>query len=131
MTDPHAESIAFREALLKSEHLRIRIVLGAILAAFLLRTIRGISLGGGHENFVSWLMMFGLLGLFVIFEFLMLRAVNRAIEGARLLPNWMWLSSILLESLLPDLPQPWWQGRSESKSMPHSERQKCDVEWIT
>jgi len=103
MTDPHAESIAFREALLKSEHLRIRIVLGAILAAFLLRTIRGISLGGGHENFISWLMMFGLLGLFVIFEFLMLRAVNRAIEGARLLPNWMWLSSILLESLLPAL----------------------------
>jgi len=103
MTNPRAESIAFQEALLKSEHLRIRIVLGAILAAFLLRTIRGIILGGGHENFISWLMMFGLLGLFVTYEFLMLRAVNRAIQGARLLPNWMWFSSILLESLLPAL----------------------------
>ena len=101
MTDPQAESIAFREALLKSEHLRIRIVLGAIIAAFLLRTIRGIILGGGHDDFVSWLMMLGLLGFFVTYEFLMLHAVNRAIQRVRLLPNWMWLSNILLETLLP------------------------------
>ena len=53
MTNSRDESIAFREALLKSEHLRIRIVLGAIIAAFLLRTIRGITLGGGRENLVS------------------------------------------------------------------------------
>jgi hypothetical protein len=52
MTNPRAESIAFREALLKSERLRIRIVLGTIIVAFLLRTIRGIIVGG-HENFVS------------------------------------------------------------------------------
>ncbi len=103
MTNLRAESIAFREALLKSEHLRIRIVLGAIIAAFLLRTIRGIILGGGHDNFVSWLMMLGLLSLFVTYEFLMLRAVNRAIQRVRLLPNWMWLSNILLETLLPAL----------------------------
>jgi len=164
--------------------------------------------------------MLGLLGLFVTYEFLMLRAVNGAIQRVRLLPNWMWLSNILLETLLPglavaflssasidliyrplanpaglaffvfislstlrlnpascrlcgviaagsylaaaaylgwrpslsgahpcflrkklssvmlppsslpDLLPPWWQRRSESKSMPHSERQKRDVRWI-
>jgi len=101
MTSLRAESTAFREALLKSEQLRIRIVLGAIIAAFLLRTIRGTIQGGGHDNFVSWLKMLGLLGLFVTYEFLMLRAVNGAIQRVRLLPNWMWLSNILLETLLP------------------------------
>jgi len=103
MTNSRDESIAFREALLKSEHLRIRIVLGAIIAAFLLRTIRGITLGAGRENLVSWLMMLGLLSLFVTYEFVMLRAVNRAIQRVRELANWIWLSNILLETLLPAL----------------------------
>ena len=103
MTNSRAESIAFREALLKSEHLRIRIVLGAIIAAFLLRTIRGTILGGGRENLVSWLMMLGLLSLFVTYEFAILRAVNRAIQRVRELANWIWLSNILLEALLPAL----------------------------
>jgi serine phosphatase RsbU (regulator of sigma subunit) len=102
MTNLRAESTAFREALLKSERLRIRIVLGAIIAAFLLRTIRG-TIVGGQENFVSWLLTLGLLGLFVAYEFLMLGAVNRAIQKARELANWLWLSNILLETLLPAL----------------------------
>jgi serine phosphatase RsbU (regulator of sigma subunit) len=102
MTNLRAESTAFREALLKSERLRIRIVLGAVIAAFLLRTIRGIIVGG-QENFVSWLLTLGLLGLFVAYEFVMLGAVNRAIQKARELANWLWLSNILLETLLPAL----------------------------
>jgi serine phosphatase RsbU (regulator of sigma subunit) len=101
MTDPRTESIAFRVALLKSEYLRIRIVLGTILAAFLVRTIQDIILGGGRENLVSWLMTLGLLGFFVAYEFVMLRAVNHAIQKVRQLANWIWLSNILLESLLP------------------------------
>jgi len=64
MTDPRTESIAFRQALLKSEYLRIRIVLGTIVAAFLIRTLRSITLGGGRENFVAWLMTLGLLSFF-------------------------------------------------------------------
>lgn len=103
MTDPRAESIAFGGALLKSEHLRIRIVLGAVIAAFLLRTIRGIIQGGGHENFVSWLMFLVFLGVFVAYEFAMLSAVKRAIQRVLQLPNWIWLSNILVESLLPAL----------------------------
>jgi hypothetical protein len=102
MTNLRVESIAFREALMKSERLRIRIVLWAIIASFLLRTIRGIIVGG-HENFVSWLLTLGLLGLFVIYEFVTLRAVNRAIQRVRELANWIWLSNILLEALLSAL----------------------------
>jgi predicted Co/Zn/Cd cation transporter (cation efflux family) len=102
MTNPRAESIAFREALLRSEHLRIRIVLGAIVAAFLVRTVREIIVGG-HNNLVSWLTMFGLLSLFVAYEFVMLRAVNRAIHRVRELVNWLCLSNIFLEALLPAL----------------------------
>lgn len=52
MSDPHTGSAAFQQALLKSERLRIRIVLGAIGAAFLLRTIRALIVGG-YENLFS------------------------------------------------------------------------------
>lgn len=101
MTDPRTESIAFRQALLKSEYLRIRVVLGTIVAAFLIRTIRCITLGGGRENFVAWLMTLGLLSFFVVYELVMLRTVNRAIQNVRHIANWIWLSNIVLESLLP------------------------------
>jgi serine phosphatase RsbU (regulator of sigma subunit) len=101
MTDPSAESVAFRQALLKSEYLRIRIVLGTIIAAFLIRTIRCIMLGGGIENFVSWLMTLALLSFFAVYELVMLRVVNRAIQKVRRIANWIWLSNIVLESLLP------------------------------
>jgi len=103
MTNPRAESVAFQDALLKSEHVRIRIVLGAIFTTFLVRTIRGIILGGGHENLVSWLTMLGLLGVFVAYEFLMLRVVKRATERAKQIANWIWLSNIILETFLPAL----------------------------
>src|SRR5260370_12761872 len=101
MTDPRTESIAFRQALLKSEYLRIRIVLGTIIAAFLIRTSRWIMLGGGIENFVSWLMTLALVSFFGVYELVMLRAVNRAIQKVRHIANWMWLSNIVLESFLP------------------------------
>jgi serine phosphatase RsbU (regulator of sigma subunit) len=101
MTDPRTESIAFRQALLKSEYLRIRIVLGTIIAAFLIRTVRAIILGGDHENFVSWLMTLAVLSFFVVYELVMLRAVNRAIQKVRHIANWIWLSNIVLESFLP------------------------------
>jgi serine phosphatase RsbU (regulator of sigma subunit) len=100
MSDPQTGSAAFQQALLKSERLRIRIVLGVIGATFLLRTVRTL-ITGGHENLYSWLMMCGLLGVFATYEFVMLRAVNRAIQGNRELANRVWLSNIILETLVP------------------------------
>lgn len=100
MSDPHLASIAFHKALLKSERLRIRIVLGATAAAFLFRTIRT-AIGGGKENLSSWLMLSGLLALLAIYELLMLRLVNRAILKGKEFPNWVWASNTILETMLP------------------------------
>lgn len=100
MTDPLLASIAFQEALLKSERLRIRIVLGAISAAFLFRTIRT-AIGGGKENLSSWAMLCGILVLFVLHELLMLRLVNRAIHKGKEFPNWVWAANTILETTLP------------------------------
>jgi serine phosphatase RsbU (regulator of sigma subunit) len=100
MNDPREASAAYRQALLKSERLRIRIVLGAIVAAFLVRTLRTL-LVGGHENLSSWLISWALLGPFLIYELAMLRAVNRTIRTDHDLANWVWLSNVFLETLLP------------------------------
>lgn len=102
MRDPRAQSAAFRQALLTSERLRIRIVLGAISGAFLLRTMRA-AIAGGQENLYSWLTLCGLLIFFCAYEFLALCAVDRAIENDRDLPNWFWFSNAILESALPAL----------------------------
>ena len=82
MTNVCAESNAFREAQLKSERLRIRIVLGVAGAAILLRVLRTLVVGG-HENVTSSLMMCGLVAVFSAYEYFLLRAVNRAIQNGR------------------------------------------------
>lgn len=69
---------------------------GRIGAAFLLRTIRALIVGG-YENLFSWLMMCGRLGLFASYEFVMLRAVNRASQRVRELANGVWFSNIILK----------------------------------
>ena len=99
---PHSESSAFQQALLRSERLRILIVLGTIAAAFLLRTIRTVVVAGS-ENVSSWLATFELLGLFAIYESMMLRAVNRAIRKGQDLGNSVWVSNIIVETFLPAL----------------------------
>ncbi len=98
---PHTESSAFQQALLRSERLRILIVLGTIAAAFLLRTIRTIVVAG-RENASSWLATFELLGLFAIYESWMLRAVNRAFRKGQDLGNSVWVGNIV-ETFLPAL----------------------------
>jgi len=102
MTNVCAESNAFREAQLKSERLRIRIVLGVVGAAILLPVLRTLVVGG-HENVSSSLMMCGLLAVFSAYEYFMLHAVNRAIQNGRECGNWVWLSNIILETCLPAL----------------------------
>jgi serine phosphatase RsbU (regulator of sigma subunit) len=97
---PHSQSPAFQQALLRSERLRIRIVLGTIAIAFLVRTIRTV-IAAGNENLSSWLITSELLALFVIYESLMLRAVTRAIRKGQDLGNSVWVSNILVETLLP------------------------------
>ena len=96
------ESPAFQQALLRSERLRILIVLWAIAAGLLLRTIRTV-VAAGSENVSLWLITFGLLSLFAIYEAMMLRAVNRTIRKGQDLGNFVWVSNIVVESFLPAL----------------------------
>jgi serine phosphatase RsbU (regulator of sigma subunit) len=102
MTELHEKSVAFQQALLKSERLRILIVLGAVGALFIVQTIREIihhSSGDLH----LWLLTFLLIAVFVGYESLMLRAVNRAIQIGGDLKNAAWISTIIVESCLPAL----------------------------
>jgi serine phosphatase RsbU (regulator of sigma subunit) len=102
MSELHEKSVAFQHALLKSERLRILILVGAIGAAFVLRTIRTIILHS-REDFHLWLLTFLWIALFVGYESLMLRAVNRAIQIGGDLKNAAWISNIIVESCLPAL----------------------------
>src|SRR5271168_504067 len=102
MRELHKKSVAFQQALLKSERLRILIVLGAIGAGLIVRTIRTIILHS-PEDLHLWLLTFLSIALFVGYESLMLRAVNRAIQIGGDLKNATWIGNIIVESCLPAL----------------------------
>jgi serine phosphatase RsbU (regulator of sigma subunit) len=102
MSELHEKSAAFRQARLKSERLRILIVLGALGAAFIVRTIRTIVLHS-REDLHLWLLTFLLIALFVGYESFMLRAVSHAIQTGGDLKNATWISNNIVESCLPAL----------------------------
>jgi serine phosphatase RsbU (regulator of sigma subunit) len=102
VSDPQIESIAFRHALLKSERLRIYIVLATVATAFLLRTGRSVIVGG-HDNLSEWLVASVLLAGLAAFELVMLCGVNRAIQKDQEVPNAAWPISIILETSFPAL----------------------------
>src|SRR5246127_3789200 len=102
MSEKQIESLAFRQAHLKSERLRLLIVLGTIGIGFLLRSVR-VLIHSGEENVQLWLRTLGVLAPFAGAEFLMLRAVNRAHEQRRELSNAAWIGNIVVENALPAL----------------------------
>ena len=95
-------SPAFLGALLRSERLRVRIVIAAMLAAFAVRTVRTAILFN-RENLNLWVITCSFIAVFVICEALVLRAVNRAIEEGRDLPNTAWTAGIVIETCIPSL----------------------------
>lgn len=103
MTDVSTESIAFRGARLKSERLRIWIILAATGLALLLRSVRAVAVGG-RENLMSLGTTAGLLALLAAYELAMLRKINRAIPARRDLSDSVWLANTILETALPALP---------------------------
>ena len=100
MTDERIESVAFIGARLRSERLRIWIVLVAIGAVFLLRVLRAVIVRG-HENLMSLYMTAGLLALLAAYEYAMLSRIDRAIQAGRDFANWVWLANTILETTLP------------------------------
>ena len=91
-----------RQALLKSERLRILIVMGSLGVVFMVRTIRTLIMPNRedlHSLFLSYLMV----ALFVGYELLMLDAVKRATQADRDLPTIAWIGSTIVETSLPAL----------------------------
>jgi serine phosphatase RsbU (regulator of sigma subunit) len=102
MNDYCDKSIAFQQARLKSERLRILILFAVIGVVFGVRTFRtALYLNTG--NIHLWMIMAASLAPVVAYEWLMLRAVDRAIQAGRPLPAATWIASILVETSLPAL----------------------------
>jgi serine phosphatase RsbU (regulator of sigma subunit) len=95
-------SPAFRQALLRSEQLRVRIVLAAIAAAFVLRTLRT-AVHYSSENLHAWLITSGLIVVLALYELGMLRAVGRALQSGADLPSAVWHLNIVIETCIPAL----------------------------
>jgi serine phosphatase RsbU (regulator of sigma subunit) len=102
MSEPQVESGAFRQALLKSERLRILIVLGSIGAIFIVHTIRTMNVHN-REDLHVWFLSCLVVALFVGYELLALDAVKRATRADRDLPMVAWVGSTIVETSLPAL----------------------------
>jgi serine phosphatase RsbU (regulator of sigma subunit) len=100
MNQQGIESVAFNEAQLRSERLRVMGILGflfllvvvAAVRVFLLRTVAPTAL---------LLAEFVLVGVIAAFEFWMLHLVAVAQKNMRGLPSWLWVLSTILEAALP------------------------------
>ena len=93
-------STAFQLARLKSERLRILILLSVIGLVFVVRSFRTV-LYYNSGNVQLWMITSACLALVVLYEWLMLRAVDRALQAARTLPGAVWIANIILETSLP------------------------------
>lgn len=100
MKELFPKSPAFQQALLKSEQLRILVVICALGAAFIVRTLRT-GILHSRENLYLWFLTSLFIALVVGYEYLMLRAVSHAIQSGRSVTNIAWISNIIVESCLP------------------------------
>ena len=82
MSELQVESGAFRQALLKSERLRILIVVGSLGVVFMVSAIRAVIVQN-REDLRSWLLSSLVVALFVGYELLMLDVVKRATQADR------------------------------------------------
>ncbi len=100
MSPLHDESRAFRQALLRSERLRIFILFFAIGVAILFRLIRTL-IAWTPENGRDLLWLVLSAAVLVLIELLVLRAIGPAIKSAGSLSRPYWLFNILLETCSP------------------------------
>jgi serine phosphatase RsbU (regulator of sigma subunit) len=93
-------SPAFRNALLKSERFRILVVLSALAAFFVERSIRTL-LVHGPEDIKLWSVTATIIGAFAVYELLMLRRVWWISSSNRPIPAFAWYFSVFVETALP------------------------------
>jgi serine phosphatase RsbU (regulator of sigma subunit) len=95
-------SPAFRNALLKSERFRVRVILGTLAAFFIERSIRT-AIVHNPEDVRLWGLTAGIILVFAIYELLMLRALSRLSGSERPIPAFAWYFSVFVETALPAL----------------------------
>lgn len=96
----HLSSAAFQQALLKSERLRIRIVIAAIAVAFLIRALTAVifyNLATVHNLAPVAVFTVAFLG----YEFIVLRRVEGAMQGGSSPPRGAWMANIVVETSFP------------------------------
>src|SRR5580693_5250385 len=100
MPELHNDSPAFRKALLRSERLRIYILLGALLVILLTRVIRTIFVWTPGNRQLLW--MFGVfVAVVMAYEIFVLHKVKGAENNSRDLRARIWLVNIVAEACLP------------------------------
>jgi serine phosphatase RsbU (regulator of sigma subunit) len=99
-SDLHTNSPAFRKALLRSERLRIYILLGSLLVILLSRILRTIFVWT-PENRQLLLMLGVFVAVVMAYEILILRKVKRAENSSYDLRRRSWLLNIVAEACLP------------------------------
>jgi serine phosphatase RsbU (regulator of sigma subunit) len=100
--EPQVQSTAFRQAQLKSEQVRIKVVLAAVLTTLLLHALR-MAAHHAHEDRAHLLAKVVFVAAFVLYEAFMLRTLRRALTNNRDLPRFAWIADIIIETSLPAL----------------------------
>ncbi len=96
----HSESLAFRLALLRSERLRILILLFAIGVGLLLRLMRTL-IAWNPENARAFFWLVVVTAILTTVELFVLRAVRSALQADGQMSHPFWMANILVETLLP------------------------------
>jgi serine phosphatase RsbU (regulator of sigma subunit) len=98
----HCESSAYRIALLKSERLRIYILLMVVGIAYTAHAVRA-AIAWNEENAWDLLWMGEAVAVFLVMEIFVLRAIKTGIRHDGKLPNFFLLSNVLWETFFPGL----------------------------
>ena len=100
MPVPHIPSVAFRQALLRSEQLRIVGILGFVAVLWLAGMLRVLRLHDAVQTALWWRGQI-IMAAFVAYEVLLLRTVRRATDAGTDVRSRVWLVSLIIETSLP------------------------------
>jgi hypothetical protein len=100
MRELQSQSPAFQQALRQSERLRIYLLLALLAFILVLRGTRTL-LAPTPDNISTLYMFLTLIGALGAVEFITLRALGKAIRGAKPMAKVFWVLNIFLELTLP------------------------------
>ena len=102
MNQLHLQSPAFQQARLKSERLRVRIILATIAAAFVIRSIVTVVLFS-RENLRLWATLSAFMAAFALYELFVLTRIHRTMRTHSAIPRAAWIANMVLETTVPGI----------------------------